>query len=613
MNKEPPIVSNHALKSPILQSKWPILTAAYVSYRMALANLAPITDCDEVYNYWEPLHFMIYGSGFQTWEYSKQFGLRTYMYLTPLYAIYNTIKLFGAIVDKRAVFQMLRATLGGLTGFCEIQFCKSISESFGKFAGVSTIISLALSPGMFHSAGALLPSATVMQLVMLSSSQAFPQGGSDSMAILYGLLATLCTGWPFAAILFVPLGLRAVHKEWTGPNGSILKVATLLSRTLLHTAMIQCVVSLIDFQYYKSIIFPSWNILRYNAMQGDDELYGVEPLSYYIKNLLLNFNLMAVMAVLALPLIFLKVIVDRKSQSNLSKRMYAISPMIIWFLLVGPRPHKEERFLFPIYPFLALASSFALEEVANLIASITFPYGKDHARYRVKTVIAAGFFVVVALISIGRSISLHVYYTAPLQVFSTLYTVISSGSLPLPLRPTRVVKVCIAGEWYRFPSSFMLPPNATLEFLPSGFKGQLPQPFTELGSSAEPHQLPQPFNDVNREEPSRYIQGGIVECDYLVELMLEPTDSRNEPDGVFHMNDPTSASWSELASFPFLDAEQTGILRRTLYIPTFLGKLGGVAYFADYKVFRQHKEDKDMDSVESIVKRLKKAHSEGRL
>lgn len=33
----------------------------------ALLNL--IHDCDEVYNYWEPLHFLVYGSGFKTWEY----------------------------------------------------------------------------------------------------------------------------------------------------------------------------------------------------------------------------------------------------------------------------------------------------------------------------------------------------------------------------------------------------------------------------------------------------------------------------------------------------------------------------------------------------------------
>ncbi len=28
-----------------------------------------IHDCDEVFNYWEPLHYLLYKSGFQTWEY----------------------------------------------------------------------------------------------------------------------------------------------------------------------------------------------------------------------------------------------------------------------------------------------------------------------------------------------------------------------------------------------------------------------------------------------------------------------------------------------------------------------------------------------------------------
>jgi alpha-1,2-mannosyltransferase len=28
-----------------------------------------IHDCDEVFNYWEPLHYLLYGFGMQTWEY----------------------------------------------------------------------------------------------------------------------------------------------------------------------------------------------------------------------------------------------------------------------------------------------------------------------------------------------------------------------------------------------------------------------------------------------------------------------------------------------------------------------------------------------------------------
>lgn len=34
----------------------------YVAVRVSTANTSPIMDCDEVYNYWEPLHFVLYGT-----------------------------------------------------------------------------------------------------------------------------------------------------------------------------------------------------------------------------------------------------------------------------------------------------------------------------------------------------------------------------------------------------------------------------------------------------------------------------------------------------------------------------------------------------------------------
>lgn len=55
-----------------------------------------ISDCDEVFNYWEPTHFLQYGRGLQTWEYrcslvilhdshkySPEYALRSYAYLYP--------------------------------------------------------------------------------------------------------------------------------------------------------------------------------------------------------------------------------------------------------------------------------------------------------------------------------------------------------------------------------------------------------------------------------------------------------------------------------------------------------------------------------------------------
>ncbi|CAN0396789.1 unnamed protein product, partial [Ectocarpus sp. 13 AM-2016] len=35
--------------------------------RLLSAGTTCVGDCDETYNYWEPLHYLLYGFGFQTW------------------------------------------------------------------------------------------------------------------------------------------------------------------------------------------------------------------------------------------------------------------------------------------------------------------------------------------------------------------------------------------------------------------------------------------------------------------------------------------------------------------------------------------------------------------
>lgn len=46
---------------------FPFLALGFLRYMSATSNI--IHDCDEVFNYWEPLHYLLYKTGFQTWEY----------------------------------------------------------------------------------------------------------------------------------------------------------------------------------------------------------------------------------------------------------------------------------------------------------------------------------------------------------------------------------------------------------------------------------------------------------------------------------------------------------------------------------------------------------------
>ena len=49
----------------------PLFALGMLRYMSATSNI--IHDCDEVFNYWEPLHYLLYKFGFQTWEYRYPF------------------------------------------------------------------------------------------------------------------------------------------------------------------------------------------------------------------------------------------------------------------------------------------------------------------------------------------------------------------------------------------------------------------------------------------------------------------------------------------------------------------------------------------------------------
>lgn len=70
---------------PISAFYW-FLAAALVS-----AWFAPIQDCDETFNYWEPTHYLSHGYGLQTWEYSPDYAIRSWLYI-GLHAIVGNVR-----------------------------------------------------------------------------------------------------------------------------------------------------------------------------------------------------------------------------------------------------------------------------------------------------------------------------------------------------------------------------------------------------------------------------------------------------------------------------------------------------------------------------------------
>lgn len=481
------------------------------------ALFAPIGDCDETFNYYEPVHYLLFGFAQQTWEYSAEFALRSWLYVSLHAAPLAALRL--VISSKVTLFYALRIVIVLVLLFTQLSLLAAVRRRFGADVHARLRIFLVFSTGLFVSSAAFVPSSFAMAAVSLAVAFWFDDSPRATIAVT---LAATVLGWPFASACLVPVALDILYRHG-------------LLRTVgwgVVTALVVVVPAVaIDSLFYRRLVFPAFNIVWYNVLDSEtsSELYGVEPLSYYLVNLLLNFNVVALLAALA-PLCVAVSFSTRVALRNL----WYLSPAYVWLAIMLPQPHKEERFLFVVYPLLCLCAAVASHELCR--------------RWRLTRTLERLGAVAFVLLSVSRSASLVLNYRAPLVVWSHFAA--------LPFSSAAEINVCVGQEWHRFPTSFFLPnENVRLRYVEAGFHGLLPKPFAPFPQGI--YTVPSGMNRYNREERDRYVP--LIECDYLVDLSLAP---------------PRNGTWTVVADAPFLERSQTittGALDRIaqlLYIPT---------------------------------------------
>jgi len=124
------------------------------------------------------------------------------------------------------------------------------------------------------------------------------------------------------------------------------------------------------------------NFLQYNvAGGGKSALYGVEAPTYYLRNGINQLQLVLPLA-LTLPLLMALAAVALPAaaapkRSTASGRvgstradgilLWCVSPVFLWLAAISALPHKEERFLYVVYPLVRLSLpsfAFSTQELA---------------------------------------------------------------------------------------------------------------------------------------------------------------------------------------------------------------------------------------------------------
>ncbi|KAI8579539.1 hypothetical protein K450DRAFT_271849 [Umbelopsis ramanniana AG] len=597
--------------------------------RCAAALYSILSDCDEVFNYWEPTHWLQYGFGLQTWEYSPEFAIRSWSYVS-FHAILGWIGSWFA-KSKIQVFYFMRIMLGAMSAFAEARFYRTVVEEINAHVGRYLLVALIGSAGMFHASVSYLPSSFSMVTTMLAFSFVlqpptfFTRNRTYGATFFFGLGGLF--GWPFCAILGVPFVIEELlvygREVMVDENDKVVQMARspywrlnrayrLAQAVGLSFFAIAIPILAIDYYFYEKLEFVPLNIVLYNVFGGPDRgpnIFGTEPWSFYIVNGFLNFNIIFLLALGSGVCVLITMYVDRNRVSNNATPGFvdAVSPYIllalklvpfyIWLAIFTLQPHKEERFLFVAYPLICLNASIALFLVRGWVHRVTGVFGASISTrlYTVKYTTAA-FLLISTLLSLSRILALVKYYGAPKEVYSALWNyqadarTLDFDYLNEKYRYDSTIgekTLCVGKEWYRFPSSYFLPNDVRLGIIKSDFDGLMPKPFAEdlevfeyedtnsgkmISQKLRQFKFAgasviQPgFNDLNKEDPSAYTD--IFQCDFLVDsdFPLRYINGK-APSNYEPRYIQDTDHWNVLKCVRFLDAENSAKLSRAFWIP----------------------------------------------
>lgn len=270
---------------------------------------------------------------------------------------------------------------------------------------------------------------------------------------------------------------------------------------------------LVDWHYYGRVVVPALNTVVYNVFSAEGPtLFGVEPWHYYVLNLLLNLNIWFLFAVAA-PLLACR-----------AKRPILLTALtlVASLALFSSQAHKEERFMYHLYPLVALCAAYVLQML---------PF--QHL------ILVAG-----ALVGASRHAAVVTNYGAPEAVFRAASKTIQDGT------------ICLADSWYRAPPSFLLGNNARYGFVRSGYGGILPTPYGESSRT-----IRSGVNSANRPIDGQFVDG--KDCDYYAGTAVE-------------ISKDLGTGQAALVCGDMIDVQTTRAVRRWVWLP--LARVRGVGF-----------------------------------
>mmetsp|Transcript_33118 Transcript_33118/g.104746 ORF Transcript_33118/g.104746 Transcript_33118/m.104746 type:complete len:278 (+) Transcript_33118:1150-1983(+) len=250
-------------------------------------------------------------------------------------------------------------------------------------------------------------------------------------------------------------------------------------------------------------------------------------------------------------------------KDKMLKSLLVFSSAHLWIFFFSCLAHKEERFIFAVYPLIALSAGLALSDISLLFSHFFSSASNASSNqllfrsFRLDKLLHISIIFLFLPVSCSRLLLTVKGFTAPFRVWDQ----VASVEVP-PSLTSRPLKLCVGKEWYRFPSHFFVEGNWTsVRFIRSKFDGQLPGLFSESSGSwwgrvEAARREDETFNSRNVQDTSRLERS--EDCALLVDMVAAHQQEEHYEE---------KKGWEIVYEEPFLDVASSRFPFKTFYLP----------------------------------------------
>lgn len=318
---------------PVPAWNWLYATVAgAVALRLVVALWSVrIGHPDEVFQYLEQAHRLVYGYGFVPWEY--RFGLRNWLLPGTLAGLLEFLRLLH--IDRPTVYILVLNSVFGLVSMSAVVSSYAIGRKlFGETTGRAAAVLAAIWPALLSASPA--PRPEILAGYAIFGAFALSMSGPGRRraiwtGLLLGMAVALRPQYAVAAAAIWGYALFCWRRQY----------ALTLSLSCL---VVPLFAGLLDWWFWGAPFISYFNYYLFNSGYGLSQLFGNEPAYWYGYRLTLE-------SLGLFPLAFACGVIAWKRSWPL---LLLIACVLIPHSLIG---HKEDRFVFlailPLLPLLA--------------------------------------------------------------------------------------------------------------------------------------------------------------------------------------------------------------------------------------------------------------------